>query len=418
MPPAKRPRHRHTPAQLAALNNLYSQTDNPTLPQRTELAIAIGLETKSVNSYFANKRSSTRKRLRELSTPTSPNPVVDTFSDDLYHSPSAIATQNIQSQIPPPSESPSEPESMHTASDELRKDSGLAQYITTDEGQATSKDIEMLLQDQHTSTPKKDEDYSPPAVKQDHASPPFPPGLGQPTLTERGRRSASAFSVPDEGLTSRSRRDSSRSDTPYNSTCVVMPLSTRPRRSRPDPSQLTALKRLFNKTSTPSIEERSALAYEIGMDLGKVTNWFRNLRQSARKRDKRIGRRRGGGSDDDFDYTDGYGTGFYSPSVSASASRAGTPSSSLERQEDGQRSRRRLPARLHPSDDEDEDEDEEESQEAVTPSPSQSPPPSSLIFDLAVAAALHDAWMQMVDYPDPSLAADALLLLEFQATCK
>lgn len=39
----------------------------------------------------------------------------------------------------------------------------------------------------------------------------------------------------------------------------------RPRRSRPEPYQLDALKELFTKTPTPSIEERSALAAEIGM---------------------------------------------------------------------------------------------------------------------------------------------------------
>ena len=42
------------------------------------------------------------------------------------------------------------------------------------------------------------------------------------------------------------------------------PLS-RPRRTRPEPHQLDALKKLFARTSNPSIEERGALALEIGM---------------------------------------------------------------------------------------------------------------------------------------------------------
>jgi hypothetical protein len=79
----------------------------------------------------------------------------------------------------------------------------------------------------------------------------------------------------------------------------------RPRRSRPEPYQLEALKKLLHRTSTPSIEQRNALASEVGMyvklyfitsfthaplrDLGKVTNWFRNIRQTARKRAKRAG---------------------------------------------------------------------------------------------------------------------------------
>lgn len=40
---------------------------------------------------------------------------------------------------------------------------------------------------------------------------------------------------------------------------------SRPRRSRPEPYQLDALKKLLHQTLTPSIEERSALALEIGM---------------------------------------------------------------------------------------------------------------------------------------------------------
>ena len=40
---------------------------------------------------------------------------------------------------------------------------------------------------------------------------------------------------------------------------------SRPRRTRPEPHQLDALKKLFARTSNPSIEERGALALEIGM---------------------------------------------------------------------------------------------------------------------------------------------------------
>jgi hypothetical protein len=40
---------------------------------------------------------------------------------------------------------------------------------------------------------------------------------------------------------------------------------SRPRRSRPEPYQLEALKKLLHRTSTPSIEQRNALALEVGM---------------------------------------------------------------------------------------------------------------------------------------------------------
>lgn len=53
-----------------------------------------------------------------------------------------------------------------------------------------------------------------------------------------------------------------RSVTPYGSTASSL---SRPRRTRPEPYQLDALKDLFKKTATPSIDERSALALELGM---------------------------------------------------------------------------------------------------------------------------------------------------------
>ncbi len=56
---------------------------------------------------------------------------------------------------------------------------------------------------------------------------------------------------------------SHRSTTPYGS--LASASFNRPRRSRPEPYQLDALKELFSKTSTPTIEERSALALEVGM---------------------------------------------------------------------------------------------------------------------------------------------------------
>jgi hypothetical protein len=75
-----------------------------------------------------------------------------------------------------------------------------------------------------------------------------------------------------------------RSSTPYHAASLL-----RPRRTRPEPHQLEELKKLNERTSNPTIEERTALALEIRMDVGKVTNWFRNLRQTARKRAKRQG---------------------------------------------------------------------------------------------------------------------------------
>lgn len=137
-----------------------------------------------------------------------------------------------------------------------------------------------------------------------------------------------------------------------------MSLSARQRRGRPDPFQLNSLRGLLSKTPTPSIEERSALALEIGMDLGKVTNWFRNLRQSARKRARKAGVGRGAGSDDEYEGSEPV---YLS---STSRSRSETP---IEHEQDYVRGRRRTVQQQHSSD------DEEEAQEAVTPSSSPSP---------------------------------------------
>ncbi|KAJ7786335.1 hypothetical protein B0H16DRAFT_1490108 [Mycena metata] len=404
MPPTKtRGRHRHSPSQLAALNELWEETEHPTLAQRTALAASIGLPPTSVNSYFQNSRA--KKRPRGLATvpssalPTSTSPpTIPSFpnsADFLSESESRLHRMRPSlAQV-----------------DELEKSYISNPHPTVDEMQLMADSIGIRYQSVTNWFQRQEQ------VPEDgDASRPFPPAPDQPSLTERGRR-ASSFAA-DDSLVSRSRRASSRrSATPYSSSSAVISLSARQRRARPEPVQLDALKRLFNKTPTPTIEERSTLAVEIGMEIGKVTNWFRNLRQSARKREKKVGRRGGGGaSDDDMDYTDGYGT----PSASASASRAGTPSSSVER---GDGRRRHLRPRMHSSD-EDDEEDDEDPQEAVTPSPSQSPSPASSpslarVLDYSVAAALQDAMAQMAKEDKfKDMAADALLLLEFQATCR
>ncbi|KAJ7150224.1 hypothetical protein C8R46DRAFT_499609 [Mycena filopes] len=92
MPPSidkvKKPRHRHSAVQLAALNNLYEQNEHPTLGQRTALAQSLGLETKSVNAYFQNKRASSKKQPRG-SPYDRPRPALpySTIDDDYYYPP-------------------------------------------------------------------------------------------------------------------------------------------------------------------------------------------------------------------------------------------------------------------------------------------------------------------------------------------
>ncbi|KAG1724089.1 uncharacterized protein EDB91DRAFT_1171489, partial [Suillus paluster] len=55
----KKPRHRHSPTQLAALNELYEKTEHPSLDDRTELAEKLGIP---LMLWFQNKRASTYKK--------------------------------------------------------------------------------------------------------------------------------------------------------------------------------------------------------------------------------------------------------------------------------------------------------------------------------------------------------------------
>lgn len=187
-------------------------------------------------------------------------------------------------------------------------------------------------------------------------------------------------------------RGSSPRPGPYASAMSdrVTPTNPRSRRTRPEPYQLEALKKLFHRTPTPSIEERGALALEINMDVGKVTNWFRNLRQSSRKRSKRGSE---GSEDDDDDMSVSAYNDF-----SRNVSRAGSPASlsSDERDPNAMDTDYPVPAKLepeekphrmynHPTNSHSSDmASEEDFQEAVTPSPASSPYPA---FPIAVQHA-------------------------------
>ena len=141
----------------------------------------------------------------------------------------------------------------------------------------------------------------PPSSNAAHPSLGVPPPTTHPSLSAllhhppRARRSPSAApSAP------------SRPASPRASPYPIHQLSIdathrRPRRTRPEPYQLEALKKLFTRTKTPSIEDRQRLAAEIGMDVGKVTNWFRNLRQSDRKRARQTGSASASASADEMD---------------------------------------------------------------------------------------------------------------------
>jgi len=143
------------------------------------------------------------------------------------------------------------------------------------------------------------------------------------------------------------------------------------------------------------------------MELGKVTNWFRNLRQTARKRAKKSG----SGDDDDDDSF--LGRDPYSTSASRSATPSfGSSSSSLN---DDSMDLDDYDMHNAHSDNGSED----DYQEAVTPSPehSPSPPPASVHTrnDYPPLEALYPVQVDKVSARHYSGAKieDALLLLSF-----
>jgi len=170
----------------------------------------------------------------------------------------------------------------------------------------------------------------------------------------------------------RSNASSSSRGSPYH--CIIPP--HRLRRTRPEPHQLEALQKLYNRTSNPSIEERGALALEVGMDLAKVTNWFRNLRQTTRKRAQKPSEE---GDTESIQLESGSISRAVTPSAASSYSFSGhdadhVPDPELDIDTDTEDAgmitvnssgRKHMPS--------DAGTDDEEYQEALTPSPEPSP---------------------------------------------
>ena len=124
-----------------------------------------------------------------------------------------------------------------------------------------------MLNSSHESMP-----YSalPPASNHPSLSVSLPPPSSHPSLALAVKaRELPSLTIPArtfaQAETSPSSRRSTprRSSTPYHAAASTT--LSRPRRTRPEPFQLEELKKLNARTSNPSIEERTALALEIGM---------------------------------------------------------------------------------------------------------------------------------------------------------
>ncbi|KAF9270765.1 homeobox-domain-containing protein [Marasmius fiardii PR-910] len=351
----KKPRHRHSPAQLAALNELFDRNEHPSLDLRVSLAERLGMETKTVNAWFQNKRASSKKRTVARAVPDSdlhPStalanhpgsnvPIEDYFEDDHYP-PIDYPHSSLQSSNPALGWSQlhgASPDHVQSLSDndpsrrmrvrptpdqteELKAFFNIVAHPSAEQRQALADRIGMRyqsvtnwFQNQRSIAKKKKEDEDDGRTSSTFgaslpSSSGFPPARSHPSLppisTENRRSVSPAYSYQEEY----SRRSNPRrSTTPYS-----VSMTSRPKRSRPEPYQLAALNDLYHKNAHPSVEDRTALSVEIGMDLGKVTNWFRNIRQTRR----RHARKAGSGDDDDYypNGGDAYG----------SASRSGSPS--------------------------------------------------------------------------------------------
>ncbi|KAH9849257.1 hypothetical protein C2E23DRAFT_737692 [Lenzites betulinus] len=465
----KKPRHRHSASQLAALNELYEKNEHPSLEDRTALAHRLGMETKTVNSWFQNKRASSKKRHKAPLTQCELPPIsaliasvsappaqlqqlqqqqqpldYDDFSDEegylplsdqapqqhtLFYAGNPQHKHLYEVEGGMPRKARSRPSAAQT--EELKKLYERKAHPSRDEREALGRKIGMRyqsvtnwFQNQRSIAKKREEaaaakaaaafdsasstrSYTPtllpPTSGALHPSLAVPPPTSHPSLSAllhapRARRSPSA--AP-------SSRPASPRVSPYHTPVERAFDAThrRPRRTRPEPYQLEALKKLFHRTKTPSIEDRQILAAEIGMDVNKVTNWFRNLRQSDRKRARQNG---SGSADEDGLYEDGDSMDLDDDRThsSMSMSRTATPgiasSSSVEyvkietddrhhhfhhphhnHHRGGPYGRSAL-SRSHS----DMGSDEDTLQEAVTPSPESSPPPPTVASTSSLALPL------------------------------
>ncbi|KAI0032765.1 hypothetical protein K488DRAFT_85587 [Vararia minispora EC-137] len=456
----KKPRHRHAPHQLALLNELYEREEHPSLEERTSLAQRLGMETKTVNAWFQNKRASNKKRNRpshstpvlasapgsslppsssyELppiasllapssssSSPSSgtlePEDSPELESRSSFAPPRLNAHPSLSTPMPDPQQSafyagnPTHKHSYESANgpvettdgsrpkmrarpsalqtDEMRKLYTINPHPTREEREALCARIGMRyqsvtnwFQNQRSLAKRRQEEQDARAAAPTRSArnsskarrySPFPPATEHPSISALLNREASpAPSLTGSVVSSRG--------SPYPASVSAQ----RPRRSRPAPHQLAALKKLYRQTPSPSIEERSALAAEVGIVYKSfVADW------TSRKRKQKW-------SDDDESVHE---------------------TSSSSSQHDG-----------HETDgedvpmDEDEDArtDDEYDEEAVTPPLGHSPSPSLAVLTAAAAAPrwpIHQATgVKLPVYGDGSKhgvrVEDALLLLSFHNT--
>ena len=238
-------RMRTSPEQAEELRRAYALNNHPTPEQRRELADKIGMyvilciklvcvpdklyrRIQSVTNWFQNQRSQAKKH-REESTSTP-----DVSAHRARRQPSSSDDVLLKSHMPHPS---LPPRPHHPSLLPLEHESRPALLKLSSAGVDNYSEI---------STPRSRMS--------------LPPSFNS-RISPRIRRSVVPYARDsrdlhiDEGRHYNNRSEGRRAEDGL----------ARPRRSRPEPYQLDALKKLLHRTLTPSIEERNALALEIGM---------------------------------------------------------------------------------------------------------------------------------------------------------
>lgn len=236
-------RMRTSPEQTEELRRAYALNDHPTSEQRQQLADRIGMyvippqtlfrvahdprrRLQSVTNWFQNQRSQAKKHREDSSSvpevsvrqPSGGGDGLPTSLPPRSHHPSLA--------IPEHDPRPSLPNLLSGGADGYR------------EGSASRSRMSL------------------------------PPSLNSRLSSPRIRRGALPYPRDSKDLhTDEGRHYDHSSENPRAEDTLA-----RPRRSRPEPHQLNALKKLLHRTLTPSIEERSALALEIGMYVYTRTN--------------------------------------------------------------------------------------------------------------------------------------------------
>ncbi|EIW87142.1 hypothetical protein CONPUDRAFT_69445 [Coniophora puteana RWD-64-598 SS2] len=285
---SKKPRHRHSPAQLAALNELFDQNEHPSLEDRTELAERLGMETKTVNAWFQNKRASTKKRNRAPANSAQPlQPVPDSNSDaGSGHTPYSAEPLSASS-----SNLPSIANLLNDSSVPPRhsKELSLGSHPHTSRRQK-ARNLDAPYIDADRALVHKDLPVTEHARGVQGAFFAGPTGnypLGDRFVSENAyleHRTSPHFSHMEASISPRYSPDEDTRFVSENDGLGDKKPRGEHSRTRTLPEQAEELRKAYAANPHPSREERELLAEKTGLRYQSITNWFQNQRSQAKIR--------------------------------------------------------------------------------------------------------------------------------------